>query len=369
MKRESFNSSVLPLFAMIVLLLSVASAEAQTFTVLHAFSGTDGSDPNGDLIRDAVGNIYGTTLSGGSSSSFAGVVFKIDPLSNLTVLHSFNGQSEGGMPLGRLLADSQGNLYGMTGSGGDPTCNCGTVFKLAPDGTLTVLHSFHGGTDGKAGGGFAHYGLVAIGGALYGATQFGGTPGCDGNIGCGVIFKVDLSGTETVVHRFSGGADGGFPSDLIRDQSGNLYGITEGSTQGANDGAVFKLDGSGVLTVLHNFTGGADGGSPMLRLAEDTNGIFYGTTGGDGGEVFSLDSGSDHISVLHKFGSRPADGLEAAGGVLNVGGSLFGVADFGGITNSFAASAVGWSTDGVQQGTPFFTDLPAATMEMARVEH
>src|SRR5947207_9523235 len=83
---------------------------------------------------------------------------KIDPLGNLTVLHSFNGQAEGGMPLGRLLADSQGNLYGMTGFGGDPTCDCGTVFKLAPDGTLTVLHSFHGGTDGKAGGGFAHYG-------------------------------------------------------------------------------------------------------------------------------------------------------------------------------------------------------------------
>lgn len=117
-----------------------------------------------------------------------------------------------------------------------------------------------------------------------------------------------------------------------------------------NDGAVFKLDRSGVLTVLHNFTGGADGGSPSFRLAADTNGVFYGTTGADEGEVFSLDSVSGNISVLHKFGSRPADGLEAAGGVLNVGGSLFGVADFGGTTNSLCSIGCGvvygWSTAG-----------------------
>jgi hypothetical protein len=113
---------------------------------------------------------------------------------------------------------------------------------------------------------------------------------------------------------------------------------------------VFKLDRSGVLTVLHNFTGGADGGDPVFRLATDTNGVFYGTTGGEGGEVFRLDSGSGDISVLHHFASRPADGLEAGGGVLNVGGSLFGVADFGGITNTLCSIGCGvvygWSTAG-----------------------
>ena len=323
---------------------------AQTFTVFHAFSGDDGSIPNGDMIRDNAGNFYGTTQSGQGSSRF-GVVFQLDSAGNETVLYKFTGGADGANPYGRLLRANDGTLYGMTLAGGDPNCLCGTVFKLRTDGTLKVLHAFLGGVDGKQNIGQPGGGLLRIGNALYGATYFGGTPTCDPGLGCGVIFKVTQTGKEAVLYRFSGGADGAFPRELIADPAGNIYGVTESGYNSVSvNGGVFKLDNTGQLTVLYNFQGGNDGSFPYWRLTAGGNGILYGTTlsggssgcsSGSCGVVFSLDTTNGIETVLHRFGIRPGDGQEPSGALLDGAGNLFGTTYFGGNVNGLCSVGCG----------------------------
>jgi uncharacterized repeat protein (TIGR03803 family) len=324
-----------------ITLLFTSAAVAQTFQTFYTFSGPDGSFPNGDLVRDNAGNFYGTTQSGGTS--FQGVVFKLDSSGNETVLYSFTGGSDGGIPIGRLVA-SGGSFYGITASGGDPTCLCGTVFKLDSSGKLTVLHAFMGGSDGSQNEAQPELGLALINGNFYGAASFGGVSGCDGALGCGVIFKVTPPATESVLYRFTAQADGGFPQDLIRDQAGNLYGETGGSFMAGNAGTIFKMDTAGNLTTMFTFPGGTTGSSPRWRLTRATNGVMHGVTqfGGDStcalgssgcGVVFRLDT-AEKETVLHTFGQKATDGEEPAGALLNVGSSFYGSTFYGGITNS-----------------------------------
>src|SRR5262249_55253150 len=144
-----------------------------------AFSGPDGNAPRGGLIRDASGNIYGTTEFGGASDM--GVVFKLNPNGTYTVLHSFNGAPDGGAPVGTLLRDSTGNLWGVTVNGG--TSGWGTIFKLDPTGNETIVHTFTG-PDGA----YPVAGLVQdSAGNLYGAATAGGTQQF------GVIYEIDTS--------------------------------------------------------------------------------------------------------------------------------------------------------------------------------
>jgi uncharacterized repeat protein (TIGR03803 family) len=211
-------------------------------TVLHTFNQGDGSFPN-DLVRDQAGNLYGTTFAGGTSDN--GIVFKLDPAQNFTVLHDFTGGADGWTPgYGALLIDSKGNLFGTTYNGG--TTNQGTVFKVDARGTKTVLYNFQGGA---AGGGPVAEGLVQDGaGNLYGTTTFGGNLACQPPFGCGVVFRLSPSGQETVLHRFAGGAaDGSAPvAGLFRDAAGSVFGTTlsGGGTPcsgGSGCGVVFKL--------------------------------------------------------------------------------------------------------------------------------
>lgn len=211
------------------------------------------------------------------------MVFKVDKNGNETVLYSFTGGADGGFPEAGLVLDAAGNLYGTTESGGDTSCGppsgCGTVFKVDKAGNETVLHAFAGGTDGST----PLAGLVrdAVG-DLYGTTVSGGSGGTSCG-GCGTVFKVDRSGTETVLYSFAGDPDGASPEGgLIQDGEGNLYGTTAGG--GANfNGTVFKLDKTGIETILYNFAGQADGTGPAGTLARDAAGILYGTTSGGGG--------------------------------------------------------------------------------------
>lgn len=324
-------------------LLFAASSTAQTFKVFYSFSFSDGSSPNGDLLRDSAGNFYGTTQFGGSSNR--GIVFKLDAKGNETILYTFTGGADGGIPIGRVIRDSGGNLYGITSLGGDPTCSCGTVYKLTKSGTLKVLHSFKGGKDGAQNEGQPQLGLVMVNGEFYGSASFGGVLGCDGSLGCGVLFKVTQSGKETVLHRFTGQAEGGFPQDLISDQAGNIYGATGGSYMQGNGGTLFKLDTAGKLTTLYTFPEGADGTSPRWRLFRNANGVFHGVTqfGGDTtncaigsagcGVVFEVDAAAKE-RVLHTFGKTAKSGEEPSGGLLDAAGNFYGVTVYGGTVNS-----------------------------------
>jgi uncharacterized repeat protein (TIGR03803 family) len=168
-------------------------------------------------------------------------LYKVDPTGKETVLYSFAGGFDGAFPYAGLVRDVAGNLYGTTVYGGiSRACpsGCGVVFKLDPTGKETVLHSFAGGADG----GNPLAGLVRdTAGNLYGTTSYGGDLSGCGGFGCGVVFKLDPTGTETVLYSFTGGPDGGHPwAGLVLDAAGNLYGTTYyGGASG--QGVVFQL--------------------------------------------------------------------------------------------------------------------------------
>jgi uncharacterized repeat protein (TIGR03803 family) len=181
--------------------IGTPAAQTQTYTVLHRFTGADGQNPSeyGHLIADSAGDLYGTTSGGGASG--AGVVFKLNKTGE-TVLHSFTGGADGGTPYAGLTRDSAGNLYGTTSGGG--ASGAGVVFKLDTTGTETVLYNF----TKKPGGTNPYASLIQdSAGNLYGTTSGGGASGA------GVVFKLDTTGTETVLHNFTGG-DGGIPSQV-----------------------------------------------------------------------------------------------------------------------------------------------------------
>jgi uncharacterized repeat protein (TIGR03803 family) len=288
-------------------------------TILYRFHGGDGYGPTGGLIRDAAGNLYGTTGAGGGSQNCfdgCGVVFKIDSSGNETVLHTFNG-TDGKHPSSTLVQDPAGNFYGTTDDGG--SSDDGVVFKLDSIGNENVIHSFSG-TDGRR----PIAGLARdSAGNFYGTTFAGGSTSCDG--GCGVVFKIDSSGVETTLHQFNG-SDGENPyAGVILDSAGNLYGTTTvGGRQRYGD--VYKLDPSGNETLLHTFTA-FDGEGPFSNVVLSETGDLYGTTVGGGrfglGAVYKLDP-SGKVTVLHSFfGKR--DGISPYSALIRVnGGDLYG---------------------------------------------
>jgi uncharacterized repeat protein (TIGR03803 family) len=235
-------------------------------TVPHVFSNApDGCQPIGGVVFDKAGNLYGTTQIGGTSGN--GVVFKITPSGTETVLYSFKGGTDGSSPHASLILDKLGNLYGTTTQGG--VSGMGTVFKLTPAGVESVLYTFPGGVKGSSPIGALVFDKK---GNLYGTTVAGGASG-------GIVFKLTPTGTETVLHSFAGSGDGSQPSgSLVFDKAGNLYGMTQfGGATG--HGAIFKVTPTGTETVVYSFAAGADGNGPRYgSLVLDTLGGFYGTT-------------------------------------------------------------------------------------------
>jgi uncharacterized repeat protein (TIGR03803 family) len=268
-------------------------------TTLYSFCAqencADGDQPMAGVILDSSGNMYGTTLSGGAYGF--GAVFKIRPKGAEKVLYSFCRDQEnctdGRAPRSGLIADAQGNLYGTTVAGGANNSE-GTVFKVTPDGKETVLYSFGAG---KNDGSNSYAGLIADSqGNFYGTTQHGGKHSY------GTVFKLAPDGTETVLYNFcvkTACADGAWPlASLVLDAKGNLYGTTdEGGTSGGctniGCGTVFKLTPKGKETVLYSFcsVGGEncdDGLYPQAGLVLDLNGNMYGTTNGNVSTAFRL---------------------------------------------------------------------------------
>ena len=264
-------------------------------TTLATFTGGNGANPYGNLIRDAAGNLFGTTSTGGAAG---GTVFKISNGGMFSTLATHTG-SEGG-----LVSDSAGNLYGTSDGRG-------AVFKLAANGTLSTVVTLNGAS--------LHAGLtIDPAGNLYGTTYDGGTSGY------GSIFKVSAASAFSTLASFSAGTEGAYPyyGALIADAAGNLYGTTKaGGT--ANAGTVFKLSNSGALSTLFSFTGGNVGADPLGGLAADVAGNLYGTTynsSANSGTVFKL-SGTGF--VVDRVGAIPESGTWA---LMIAGFGLTGVA-------------------------------------------
>ncbi len=315
------------------------SARAQTFTVLHNFTGGgDGAHPYSTPTLDPAGNLYGTTTWGGPGNCSppyeCGTVFKLSRRNSswvLQTLYTFdpNTGMDGYAPLGQLARDPGGILYGTTQSGGPQ--GDGTVFQLRPGATRPVaaaapwtetrIHDFTN-SDGEQPSGDL---LLDSAGNLYGTTCYGGT----GELG--TVFTLipsDGAWVQSVLHSFTGGYDGGCPkSGVVLDAAGNVYGTAyDGGTHG--EGLVYQATPSGSETVLYSFTGGSDGSLPTAGVIFDSSGNLYGATaqGGAGGSgvVFELSPGNggwvySQIYPLPGGGWGPYERL-----VMDAGGNLYG---------------------------------------------
>jgi uncharacterized repeat protein (TIGR03803 family) len=251
---------------------------AGNYTVLQNL--TDG--PSSDVILDSDGNLYGTVPYG----TAAGAVYKLDSAGNYTTLYSFTGGQDGGEPEAGVVRDSAGNLYGTTAQGGG--YGGGVVYKLDVDGNYTVLYRFRERFTYPNGLILAPDGLYGTTGGLSTDSGGGGT-----TLTAGMLYKLDASAHFTVLHNFTGGNGGDNPvAGVIRDSAGNLYGTTSNYYGTGGQGVVYKLDTAGNYTVLYSFTGGDDGGTPFAGVIRDSAGNLYGTTRGGGkegaGVVFRL---------------------------------------------------------------------------------
>jgi uncharacterized repeat protein (TIGR03803 family) len=317
--------------------------------VLYNFTGgADGGQPTSNVTFDASGRLYGTTSSGGGGSCSAGcgTVFQLTPGYGgwkEAVLYTFSGGSDGREPHAGLILDAAGNLYGTTVLGGsDSSCSsgCGTVFKLASGAgwNYSVLHAFAGGNDGVS----PYAGLTFDrAGNLYGTTFAGGSSGK------GTVFKLTPSNgwKESVLYAFSG-SDGASPkSGVVLDAANNLYGTTFQGGSSAGYGVVFKLslsNGKWQEQVLHHFADAPAAGS-VASLAFDLDGNLYGTTmlgaslsscPSGCGTLFRLTQGARGVwtfNVLHMFG-RGTDGFTPSSNLIaDTSGNLYGTTQAGGV--------------------------------------
>jgi uncharacterized repeat protein (TIGR03803 family) len=292
----------------------------------------DGRNPSAGLVQGSDGNFYGTTAQVGTNG--AGTVFKISPTGALTSLYSFTGGNDGGWPSAALVQGSDGNFYGTTDSGSFIQ-GPGTVFKISPTGALTSLYSFTGGND-------CAYPCAALvqgsDGYFYGTTPVSGYRRGRGAyyVGAGTVFKISPNGAYTSLYSFTGGNDGGSPNGLVQGSDGNLYGTTQYG--GTNDyGTVFKISPNGALTTLRRFVGN-DGANPSAGLVQGSDGYLYGTTGGTTydisspflyGSVFKI-STNGVLTSLHSFTGGNDGGWPVAALVQGSDGDFYGTTTSGG---------------------------------------
>ncbi len=322
-----------------------------TLTTLYSFSnGSDGGQPYATLVRGNNGDFYGTTH--GASNLFPGTnsigtIFEITPGGYLTTLYSFTNGLDGANPTAGLVLGADGSFYGAAEMGGiigwggpfqhygrilGGTQGWGSIFTITQGGQFTALFAFGGGTEGQNPGA----GLIqTTNGMFYGVTERGGTNDD------GTVFQMSADGTVTPLYSFTAGNDGAVPiAPLMQGNDGDFYGTTyEGGI--SNAGAIFKITPAGILTTLHTFTNGLDGGNPYAPLIQGTDGNFYGTTSSGGGKngygtVFQI-TPAGALTPLHAFtnsGSGKGGTYPTAGLVQGADGQFYGTTHGGG-TNGY----------------------------------
>jgi uncharacterized repeat protein (TIGR03803 family) len=366
-----------------------------TETVIHNFSSSpnDGAIPHGVLARDRRGNLYGTTLGGGTYDY--GTVFQLSPPTSPTapwtetILYNFNlGISTGASPSGGVVIDANGNLYGTTEGGGAGYCYgypgaCGTAFELSPPPIKgapwkhTIIHGFGSGYDGA----YPQSQLfMGPGGVLYGTTLGGGIFDCGGGEpqGCGGVFQLTppasagAKWTEAFYNLPNQSVGEFFFGGVVQGRNGALYApiYAGGPGQNCTDVDGFSIGCGGILELappapgsskwhvntIYTFTGLGDGALLLGSLTSDDAGNLYGTTGSGGGlgncagSVFVYSSGCGTVfklsppssagaawteTVLHSFSATP-DGEQPWGTLLLNNGTLYGTTAFGGYDNGFS---------------------------------
>jgi len=311
---------------------------AGALTTLYSFTGgADGSGPYAGLVRGSDGNFYGLTLLGGTSNN--GTVFKITPSGTLTTLYSFSG-ADGGRSAAALVQGNDGNFYGTTPSGGNSSA--GTVFKITPAGAFTRLYSFS--TSGNNGVSPSSL-VLGSDGNFYGTTNTGGKFATPTMSGYGTVFRISPSGTYTLLYSFTNGTDGSNPSGLVFGSDHVLHGTTARS--GSGYGTLFSINPTPLTSpstypvrTLHLFNGSTEGGTPSYSgLVQGSDGNLYGTTiiGGAGyGTVFASAADNANLTTLYSFPTG-AVGNSTYGVLMQASdGRFYGVTQIGG-TNSLGS--------------------------------
>lgn len=305
---------------------------AGAVTVLHSFNQNgagDGCFVIGRLAQGTDGALYGMAYSCGANGD--GTIFRITTAGSFSKLHDFNYPGVNGIDAGGLTAGPDGNLYGVTVSGGPS--NFGTLFRVTPSGVFTELHQFNG-EDGQWPQGDL---TLAADGTIFGVTAAGGGLGgssCGSFGGCGTVFALSPAGVFSVFHNFSASEGSGSASPLVAASDGALYGTM--ANHSAGPGVVFKLTANGTYSVVHLFAnGGAEGVAPVGGLAEGPDGKLYGVTAGNNvaaGSVFRLSRTGGALETLYFF-SGPDGRQPAAGVTFGPDGYLRGTTYYGGALN------------------------------------
>jgi len=376
MKNRNSSLAIASLVFALLMAANVLAQAPATVTTLYRFTGgTDGSTPQSSLLLDAHGNLYGTTVYGGANctdSRGCGTIFRLNPTTGkYAVLHRFRGPADGLYPLAGLVRDAAGNLFGTTSTYGPN--GGGTVFMIDSLRQLTTMHAFFGGaTDGynpRAGV------FLDSSGFIYGTTDQGGT------FNLGTVFKINGAGDLIDLYSFTGMPDGALPEAALSSQQGLFYSTTfsGGANNGGsifsysavsgavnvvhsfaahssslqtpfagvipglygttpdggdfNRGMVYKANPLGRFVTLYSFKGSGDGQTPYGGLVRDKLGIFYGTTNLGGafgvGTVFKLDT-SGNETVLYNFSGGSDGGNPSAGLIIDSLGNLYGTTSTGG---------------------------------------
>jgi uncharacterized repeat protein (TIGR03803 family) len=354
----TFRRRFLAKAALAVCLLLPSPAAAQLsnpfLQTMHRFQGgsTDGGRPVAALVQAADGNFYGTTLEGGAAN--LGTVFRMTPEGVVTVLHAFvGGAADGASPQAGLLVGTDGQFYGTTSAGG--AASLGVVFRMTTAGAVTLLHTFGGGTTDGANP-YAKV-IQATDGSLYGTTLGGGTDNA------GVVFRIAPSGVVTIVHAFNG-TDGASPyAALLQANDGALYGTAAGGGTAAK-GVVYRLTLTGTFSVVHSFVGGSpfegggEGFDPRAALIQANDGKLYGTTSGAtigggtrNGSIYRLGTdGSFETLVFMGFD----DAWSPNGLLQGTDGKIYGTSNAGGPNGGYRGTLFFLNNNRAQQFYNFF---------------